>query len=100
METSLVINARIPSSDAALLQALRRLSAPSDNQHAMSFGVEDASGQVYRVVRTSGLCETVRVFESARELGFDIANARTASAEQFQKVLRQRAPRPQGPARD
>ena len=39
----------------------------------MVIGVEDDTGAVYRIVRTSGLYETVRLFESARELGFDIS---------------------------
>jgi hypothetical protein len=72
------------------MQALQHLNAPSGPHHALTFGVEDSEGQVYRVVRTSGLCETVRIFESARELGFDIGNARPSSASHFQKVLRRR----------
>ncbi len=90
METSLVRNVGVPPSDVALMQALQKVNAPAGTVHAMSFGVEDAQGRVYRVVRTSGLCETVRVFESARALGFDIGNAPASLTSQFQKVMRAR----------
>jgi hypothetical protein len=91
MQTDLVANARIPSSDATLMQALQRLQAPLDNLQSMTIGVEGDDGTIYRVVRTNGLCETVRVFESARQLGFDIATASSPANDQFQKVLRRRA---------
>jgi hypothetical protein len=48
------------------MRALALLSAPSANPNCMTIGVEDGAGQVYRVVHTSGLYETVRIFESAR----------------------------------
>lgn len=54
----------------------------------MVIGVEDDAGAVYRIVRTSGLYETVRLFESARELGFDISGARTKDGQQAHRVLR------------
>ena len=91
METKLVRDDRVPATDAALLQALQRLSAPSGTLSSMTFGVEDAEGQVYRIVRSSGVCETVRIFETARELGFDIGNPRFSTAANLQKVLRARA---------
>ena len=91
METRLVREDRVPATDAALLQALQRLSAPAGTPGAMTFGVEDADGHVYRIVRSSGVCETVRIFETARELGFDIGNPRFSNAANLQKVLRARA---------
>ncbi len=91
MQTDLVANVPVPSSDVTLMQALQRLQAPLDNLQSMTIGVEGDDGEIYRVVRTSGLCETVRVFESARQLGFDIASAGSSANERFQKVLRRRA---------
>jgi hypothetical protein len=91
MQTDLVENAHVPSSDTPLLQALLSLQTPLERHHALSIGVEGEDGQVYRVVRTTGLCETVRVFETARRLGFEIAEARQSANESFQKVLRRRA---------
>ncbi len=91
MQTDLVANARVPSSDATLMQALQCLHAPLDNLQSMTIGVEGDDGVIYRVVHTSGLCETVRVFESARQLGFAIANARNPANDPYQKVLRRRA---------
>jgi hypothetical protein len=91
MQTDLVENARVPASDTSLMQALLSLQAPQDRLHALSIGVEGDDGQIYRVVRTTGLCETVRVFETARRLGFEIANARNSANEAHQKVLRRRA---------
>jgi hypothetical protein len=91
METKLVRDDRVPATDAALLQALQRLSVPSGTSGAMTFGVEDAEGQVYRIVRASGVCETVRIFETARELGFAIGSPRFSASANLQKVLRARA---------
>jgi hypothetical protein len=91
METNLVRNDRVPTTDAALLQVLQRLDASSGTPSSMTFGVEDADGCIYRIVRSSGVCETVRIFESARELGFDIGNPRFATAANLHKVLRWRA---------
>ena len=91
MQTSLVRDDGVPSTDAALLHALQRLNSPSGAACSMALGVEDADGFVYRIVRTSGVCETVRVFETARELGFDIGNPRFSMAANLQKVLRRRA---------
>jgi hypothetical protein len=88
METTLLQPGGTPPSDAALMQALRQVTAPSDNRLAMTIGVEDANGKVYRIVRTNGLCEAVRIFESARQLGFAITHGRKAANCEFQKVLR------------
>jgi hypothetical protein len=70
------------------MRALALLSAPSANPNCMTIGVEDGAGQVYRVVHTSGLYETVRIFESARELGFGIGDGKRASGHTLQRVLR------------
>jgi hypothetical protein len=91
METSLVPNAPIPPSDATLLSALRTLGAADRESNPIVIGVEDAQGQVYRIVRMAGLCEAVRVFEAARALGFSINTVRPAKAANYQKVLRQRS---------
>ena len=88
MQTTLLQHAGTPPSDAALMQALRQLTGPSDDRLAMTIGVEDANGDVYRIVRTNGLCEAVRIFESARQLGFAIAGGRKAANCEFQKTLR------------
>ena len=92
MQTDLIGNSGVPLSDAVLMRALQALDTPLDERHVLTLGVEDDAGRIYRVVRTSGLCETVRIFESVRALGFDIADARSSSSEDFQKVLRHRAP--------
>jgi len=91
MQTDLVANGPVPSSDVSLMNALRTLQTPLDNRQSMTIGIEGDDGEIYRVVRTCGLCETVRVFESARQLGFDIANPKSPANEHFQKVLRRRA---------
>jgi hypothetical protein len=54
----------------------------------MVIGIEDDAGAVYRIVRTNGLYETVRLFESARELGFGIVNGRPTAGVQAHRVLR------------
>jgi hypothetical protein len=70
------------------MRALRQLSAPVQETSSMVIGIEDDAGAVYRIVRTNGLFETVRLFESARELGFDISGGRTTDGHQAHRVLR------------
>ena len=91
MQTDLLENEHVPPSDMTLLQALLSLQAPLETMNAISIGVEGDDGRIYRVVRTAGLCETVRVFETARRLGFEITEANNAANESLQKVLRRRA---------
>lgn len=88
MQSNLLQGAAAPASDASLMQAIAQLNAPADDRNAMTIGVEDAQGRVYRVVRTTGLCETVRFFESVRKLGYDIHRGRAANEISFQKILR------------
>jgi len=88
MESQLVDGVAVPSWDDTLMRALILSSAPCGTQNSMTIGVEDRAGQVYRVLRTGGLYETVRLFESARELGFGIAPGRTSAGHTLQRVLR------------
>lgn len=70
------------------MRALSQVSTPVQEGSGLVIGVEDDAGAVYRIVRTNGLHETVRLFESARELGFDISRGRTTDGEQAHRVLR------------
>ncbi|HEX7636977.1 MAG TPA: hypothetical protein VF457_01160 [Burkholderiaceae bacterium] len=88
MESRLLDSAAVPAWDDALMRMLARSSAPSVGPSHLAIGVEDASGRVYRVVQTSGVYETARVFESARQLGFGIAEGRVADGQALQRVLR------------
>ena len=91
MESNLTSQGRTPQWDEAFMRALSKVSAPVQESSGLVIGVEDDTGAVYRIVRTNGLCETVRLFESARELGFDISGGRTTGGQQAHRVLR-RAP--------
>ena len=91
MESSLTSQGHTPLWDESLMRTLSHVSAPVQESSVMVIGVEDDAGAVYRIVRTNGLCETVRLFESARELGFDISAGRTTDGQQAHRVLR-RAP--------
>ena len=62
MESRLLDSAAVPAWDDALMRMLARSSAPSVGPSHLAIGVEDASGRVYRVVQTSGVYETARVF--------------------------------------
>ncbi len=88
MESSLVIPVQMPSWDDALMRAFTRASAPTGPATGMIIGVEDDGGAIYRLVRTSGLYEAVRLFESARELGFSIAAGRSTNGASAHRVLR------------
>ncbi len=70
------------------MRALSQLSAPVQANSGLVIGVEDDAGAVYRIVHTNGLYETVRLFESARMLGFDIQGGRAAHGHQAHRVLR------------
>jgi hypothetical protein len=88
MESTLVRGASTPSWDDSLMQGLMRANSQTFADTPLAIGVENAAGDVYRVVRTSGLNETVRVFECARDLGFGIAAGRLEGDEEFVRVLR------------
>jgi hypothetical protein len=87
MESMLLESANRPAWDDALMHELDGVRAPAAAGGGMSIGVRDGEGHVYRVVRTSGLCETVRVFERARELGFGIDPGCSAGGHVLQRVL-------------
>ena len=88
MEFHLTSHGQLPHWDESLMRALSQLSAPIQETSSMVIGIEDEGGAVYRIVRTNGLYETVRLFESARELGFNISGARTTDGQQAHRVLR------------
>ena len=88
MEFHLTSQGRPPRWDESLMRALSQLSAPIQETSGMVIGIEDDAGAVYRIVRTSGLYETVRLFESARALGFHISSGRTTDGQQAHRVLR------------
>jgi hypothetical protein len=88
MESHLTSQGRLPNWDEFLMRALSRVSAPIHEASGMVIGIEDDTGAVYRIVRTNGLYETVRLFESARALGFDISGGRSADGHQAHRVLR------------
>jgi hypothetical protein len=88
MESKLIGGACAPSWDDSLMRALMQASAPHTTDYCMTIGVENPDGDVYRIVRTAGLNETVRVFESARELGFGIGRGRLQDREPLHRVLR------------
>ena len=69
------------------MRALSQASAPGPAA-GLVIGVEDDAGDVYRLVRTSGLYETVRLFESARELGFSIGAGRATGSAAAHRILR------------
>ncbi len=88
MESQLTSQGRLPNWDDSLMRALSQVSAPVHEASGLVIGIEDDAGAVYRIVRTNGLYETVRLFESARELGFDISGGRAADGLQAHRVLR------------
>ncbi len=90
MESTLTTAGHMPSWDESLMRALSQVSAPNRANSGMVIGIEDDAGTVYRLVRTNGLYETVRLFESARELGFHISGGRAAGGDQAHRVLRKR----------
>jgi len=87
MKSSLFKSESVPAWDEPLMQAATRLGS-SAAQNGMAIGVEDPQGQIYRVVETSGICETVQFFESARSLGFGIVEGRQVGEQTVQRVLR------------
>ncbi len=88
MQSNLTARGHLPAWDECLMRALNQVSAPNHEDSGMVIGIEDDGGAVYRLVRTNGLHETVRVFESARELGFGIAGGRMTHGDLTHRVLR------------
>lgn len=87
MKSQLTTRGGMPVWDASLMRALSQVSAPDQENDGMVIGIEDDAGAVYRIILTTGLCETVRLFESARNLGFAIAAGRTAQGYTSHRVL-------------
>jgi hypothetical protein len=90
MHSNLVPHAKMPLWDDALMRVLSQASAPTGPTTGVVIGVEDDAGDIYRLVHTSGVYETVRLFESARDLGFTINPGRSASGAAAHRVLRRR----------
>ena len=88
MESKLIVGAEVPPWDESLMRAFARNSAPSNSKNCLTIGIEDPAGQVYRLVKTCGVYETTRLFESARELGFGIAQGRVHGPQLLHRVLR------------
>jgi hypothetical protein len=88
MESNLTTRGRTPTWDESLMRALSQVSSPTHESSGMVIGIEDDAGAVYRIVRTNGLYETVRLFESARDLGFHVSAGRTTDGHQAHRVLR------------
>ena len=88
MESQLIRHDIAPAWDDELMRALTRVTAPVTDHCGLLIGVEDDTGRIYRLVRTTGLYETVRLFESARAFGFDIAAGGNTSGQRVQRVLR------------
>jgi hypothetical protein len=88
MESKLIGGASTPAWDGSLMRALMQSPAPLAGDVCMTIGIENPDGEVYRIVRTAGLNETVRLFESARDLGFGIAQGRQEGSQALQRVLR------------
>jgi hypothetical protein len=77
----------VPQRDKPLLEAARKLGLSSSSD-GMSIGIEGADGRVYCVVQTPSVCKAAQFFESARSLGFDIAEGRSVDGQALQRVLR------------
>jgi hypothetical protein len=88
MESKLIGGASTPAWDGSLMRALSRTDAPRTDNVCMTIGIENTEGDVYRIVKTTGLNETVRLFESARELGFGFAEGRLQDSPPLHRVLR------------
>jgi hypothetical protein len=88
MESTLIGGASTPFWDDSLMRAFARADAGLDAALCMHIGIENPAGDIYRIVKTAGLNETVRVFESARDLGFDIAQGRLEGDQPLHRVLR------------
>ena len=70
MQTHTVQHASRDNIDDILLDRLRPLSLPVDNQAGtIRIGIEGPAGTLYRVIETSSLVEAVRVFETLTDLG-------------------------------
>lgn len=88
MESTLISSTAVPPWDDSLMRAIGHARASSSTENCLSFGIEGADGHVYRVVRTNGVCEAAKFFESARELGFRIVEGREDGEATFHRVLR------------
>lgn len=88
MESTLLSSHAVPPWDDGLMRAIRHARASSSAENCLSFGIEGADGLIYREVRTNGVCEAAKFFESARELGFGIVEGREDGDRSFHRVLR------------
>jgi hypothetical protein len=64
-------------------------SCPIEGQAALSVGIEGPDGEVYRVIETQGLWETVRVFDALRARGFSITAGRAVGDRNLSRVFRE-----------
>ena len=56
---------------------------------SLSVGIEGPDGEVYRVIETQGLWETVRVFDALRARGLSITAGRTVGDRNLSRVFRE-----------
>ena len=56
---------------------------------SLSVGIEGPDGEVYRVIETQGLWETVRVFDTLRARGLSIAAGRAVGDHNLSRVFRE-----------
>jgi hypothetical protein len=76
--------------DAELMNLLdQEVSCSMDDQAALSIGIEGPDGEVYRVIETRGLWETVRVFDALRARGLTIAAGRDVGDRTLSRVFRE-----------
>ena len=64
-------------------------SCPIEGLAALSVGIEGPDGEVYRVIETQGLWETVRVFDALRARGLSITAGRAVGDRNLSRVFRQ-----------
>ena len=66
-----------------------KATCPVEGQAALSVGIEGPDGEVYRVIETQGLWETVRVFDALRARGLSIAAGRAVGDRNLSRVFRE-----------
>ena len=90
MQTVLLADAIPLPNDKELLNALAEdASCPTDRASTLSIGIEGPDGEVYRVVETEGLWETVRAFDALRQLGLTVAPGREVGNRMLARVFRE-----------
>lgn len=79
--------AALPNDDA-LMQVLRDLPALlTPSRTVLRTGIEGPAGQVYRVVLTDGLVETIHLYETLLRFGLAMAAGRQIDGTTLQRVF-------------